>query len=201
MNRRPVVFLDRDGTLNVEAGYLRNLDDLVLIEGAAEAVKKLNQNGIAAVLVTNQSGAARGYYSEEHIRNLNARLLKLLSAQGAFLDGSYYCPHLADGEIATYRLNCLCRKPQPGMIDTAFAEHPDLDRALSFVVGDKATDVELARNCGARAVLVLTGYGRDVIKGSHQWQVKADFEAPSIVEAVDWILVQSAQKEEAPKRD
>lgn len=190
---RPVVFLDRDGTINVEAGYIRNLDELVLIKGAASAIKRLNQNGIAAVLVTNQSGAARGYYSEDHITKLNSKLCQLLLKDGAFLDAMYYCPHLPDAPVTDYKLHCSCRKPQPGLVERALKEHPDFDCINSFVVGDKATDIELARNCGAKSVLVLTGYGADVVKGAYQFKITADFEAPSIVEAVEWILTKTRQ--------
>src|ERR1700733_12168403 len=142
---RPVVFLDRDGTLNEEVGYIRVLEDLRLIEGAALAVKKLNQAHVAAVLVTNQTGAARGYYSEDHIQNLNNRLLRLLvEEQKATIDAVYYCPHLPEASVAAYAKSCACRKPEVGMVEQAYAEHPDFDRQQSFVVGDKATDVELA---------------------------------------------------------
>lgn len=190
MNKQPVVFLDRDGTLNVEVGYIRNVDDLVLIDGAAEAVRKLNQAGIAAILVTNQTGAARGYYAESHIHALNARLLRLLEENNAHLDHVYYCPHLEEGTVEPFNRACDCRKPAVGMVEQAYLEHPELDRSRSFVIGDKATDVELAQNCGARGILVTTGYGEAVLKGEYQHVVKPDYQAPSIVEAVDWILNQ-----------
>lgn len=190
MNKRPVVFLDRDGTLNVEVGYIRYVEDLVLIDGAAEAVRKLNQAGIAAILVTNQTGAARGYYAESHIHALHARLLKLLKAENAHLDQIYYCPHLEEGTVPPFNKVCDCRKPEIGMVEQAYAEHPELDKSQSFVIGDKATDVELARNCGAKGILVTTGYGTAVLKGEYQHIVEPDFQAPSIVEAVDWILQQ-----------
>src|SRR5262249_23910367 len=99
---RPVVFLDRDGTLNEEVGYIRDLSKLVLIDGAADAVRRLNESKVAAVLITNQSGAARGYYPEDHIRALNSRLLELLKRQDAWLDDMYYCPHLPDGTVVPY---------------------------------------------------------------------------------------------------
>jgi len=190
LNKRPVVFLDRDGTLNVEAGYIRDLENLRLIDGAAEAVKRLNRSGVAAVLVTNQSGAARAYYGEDHILALNERLLKLLEKEGAHLDSVYYCPHLPDGVVQKYTRDCPCRKPATGLVELAYEEHQDLDRQRAFVVGDKATDVELARNCGARGILVETGYGQQVIAGEYQWQVEPDYQAASIVDAVDWILRQ-----------
>lgn len=189
---QPVVFLDRDGTLNVEAGYIRNLDDLHLIDGAAQALRKVNDAGVAAILVTNQSGAARGYYPEQHILNLNSRLVRLLEQQGARLDDLYYCPHLEEGTVPELSVVCLCRKPAVGLVERAFSEHPQLDRSKAFMVGDKATDIELAQNCGIRGVLVTTGYGESVLKGEYQWQVKPDYQAPTIVEAIDWILAQLA---------
>ncbi len=187
-SQKPVVFLDRDGTLNVESGYIRDLNDLRLIDGAAEAVRKLNSSGVAAVLITNQSGAARGYYAEEHIRDLNAKLVRLLKEKDAFLDDVYYCPHLPDGTVEQYTQVCECRKPAAGLVELAYNEHPELDRSRSFVVGDKATDVELASNCGAKSILVETGYGKQVQAGEYQWKVTPDYQTDSIVEAVEWIL-------------
>jgi D-glycero-D-manno-heptose 1,7-bisphosphate phosphatase len=185
---KAVVFLDRDGTLNVEAGYIRNVSDLVLEAGAGKAIRRLNQAGVSAILVTNQSGPARNYYAESHIHDLHKRLKSLLEKEEAYLDDIYYCPHLPDGVVPEFTVACDCRKPGTGMVDKAFAEHPELNRKQAFVVGDKATDVELAHNCGAKAVLVSTGYGKAVLKGTYQWVVEPDFQAASIVEAVDWIL-------------
>jgi D-glycero-D-manno-heptose 1,7-bisphosphate phosphatase len=187
-NSKAVVFLDRDGTLNVEAGYLRNTSDLILIDGAASAVRKLNEAGVAAILVTNQSGPARDFYPEKHIHDLHERLKELLSKDKAHLDDIYYCPHLPDGSVPEFVKVCNCRKPQVGMVERAFSEHPELSRHKAFVVGDKATDVELARNCRAKAVLVKTGYGQSVLDGTYQWVVEPDYEAETIVQAIDWIL-------------
>lgn len=185
---RPVVFLDRDGTLNEEIGYIRDVSKLVLISGAAGAIRRLNETGVAAVLVTNQSGAARGYYDEDHIRKLNQRLVDLLRDANASLDAVYYCPHLPDGTVAPYACACNCRKPEPGLVSLALSEHPDFDQNRAYVVGDKATDVELAEKCGAKGVLVTTGYGKDVLSGAYQWPVKPDYTAGNICEAIDWIL-------------
>ncbi len=185
---RPVVFLDRDGTLNQEVGYIRDLSKLVLIEGAAAAVRRLNQSQIAAVLITNQSGAARGYYPEEHIRSLNSRLAELLKREDAWLDDVYYCPHLPGGTVDSLARDCECRKPASGLVEEAFRQHPELDRNRAYVVGDKSTDVELARNCKATAVLVQTGYGQRVIDREYQWAVEPDFIAPDLRAGVDWIL-------------
>ncbi len=133
MALRPVVFLDRDGTLNVEAGYIRDLANLNLIEGAGEAVRLMNEAGLACILTTNQTGAARGYYPESHILDLNNRLLKLLADAGARLDAVYYCPHLSaaeGGQVSPYNVSCHCRKPATGLVEQAYREHPDLDRQL-----------------------------------------------------------------------
>lgn len=199
-NKRPVVFLDRDGTLNKEAGYIRQLENLELIEGAADSMRRLNQSGVAAVLITNQSGAARGYYSEEHINDLNNRLVNLLRDQGAYLDGVYYCPHLPDGVVSEYRKVCNCRKPETGLCEQAFTEHSDLDRRRAYVVGDKATDVDLARNLDAKGLLVKTGYGQDVLDGKYQWKVVADAVADDISQAVEWILTDLKSRSSGPQQ-
>lgn len=185
---RPVVFLDRDGTLNEEIGYIHDVSMLNLISGAAESVKKLNQANVAAVLVSNQTGAARGFYGDDHINKLNDRLIDLLEQRGAKLDALYYCPHLETGKVPAFSIKCDCRKPQPGLVQRAFRELPDLDPARSYVVGDKASDVELARNCGAKGILVKTGYGQAVTDGRYQWKVEPDYLAHNISDAVNWIL-------------
>ena len=185
---RPVVFLDRDGTLNVERGYIRQLNELELIPGAADAIVRLNKAGIAAVLVTNQTGAARGFYPESHIQDLNQRLVNLLAQGGAKLDAVYYCPHLATSQLEGYAVECNCRKPKTGLIDIALAEHSDFDRKYGYVVGDKQTDVELAVNIGMKGILVESGYGSTEIANSHNWKVQPACIATSISTAVDWIL-------------
>jgi D-glycero-D-manno-heptose 1,7-bisphosphate phosphatase len=189
-SKRPVVFFDRDGTLNVEKGYLRKVDDLVLIDGAAAAVKRLNQASVKAILVSNQSGAARRYYPLSHIDALHDRLVKLLEKEGAHLDDLYYCPHLPEGQEPSLAIECDCRKPLTGLIERAFAEHPELDKNLSFVVGDKTNDLGLANNCGAQCILVKTGYGQGLIESGEHKGFKINFQANSVVDAVDWILKQ-----------
>lgn len=185
---RPVVFLDRDGTLNEEIGYIHDLSMLNLISGAAESVKKLNESNIAAILVSNQTGAARGFYPEDHIRKLNERLIGLLESKGARLDAIYYCPHLETGKVAELSIKCRCRKPEPGLVEKAFEEHSDLDRSRSYVIGDKASDVALADNCGAKGILVKTGYGQAVQDGRYQYKVEPAYTANTINDAIEWIL-------------
>jgi D-glycero-D-manno-heptose 1,7-bisphosphate phosphatase len=191
--KKPVAFLDRDGTLNVEKGYLRNLDDLILIPGAARSVKRLNEAGVVAVLITNQSGAARKYYPESHIWNLHERLQFLLAQEGAFLDAVYYCPHLPDGIEPTLTQVCDCRKPAAGLINRAYAEIPALDRNKSFMVGDKEADMGLALTAKVRSVIVKTGYGNETLKTLKSQNIQPDFVAADISEGVDWILQELAQ--------
>lgn len=191
LSPRPVVFLDRDGTINIEAGYLRRLEDLNLIEGAGEAIARLNQAGVVCVLTTNQSGAARGYYLEEHIKALHVRLTGLLAQCGAKLDYIYYCPHLSPAEGGTvqpYNIVCNCRKPQAGMLQRAFAEIEGLNAEKAFVVGDKDVDVAMAKNGKIKGILVETGYGKQTLDVLHEHQ--PDHIAASLVEATDWILAQ-----------
>lgn len=188
---KPAVFFDRDGTINVEAGYIREVSGLELMPGAGAAIRKLNEAGVPVVLATNQSGPARGYYPESHVHALHERLNSLLAAEGAHLDALYYCPHLPDGTVPEYSGACRCRKPEPGMLEDA-AEALGLDLARSYMVGDKATDVEVGHRVGAKSVLLRSGYGERVLAGAYQHPVEAECVAPTIVEAVDWILADLA---------
>ncbi len=148
----PVVFLDRDGTINEEVGYLSNPSDLRLIPGAASGIQALNQAGFKIIIVTNQSGLARGYFSLSTLEEIHRRLLDELALRGAYIDGIYFCPHHPEE-------GCNCRKPRTGLVERAIREL-GLDISRAYVVGDKKIDLLLAKNIGAKAVLVLTGYGQ-----------------------------------------
>jgi len=192
---RPAVFLDRDGTINEQMGYINHLDRFVLLPGVGLAISRLNRAGLPVVVISNQSGVARGYFPEELVRLVNRKMVELLSQEGAELDGIYYCPHHPRAEIEAYRRDCHCRKPKPGLLLQAAADlHLDLGR--SFVIGDRAEDLETARAVGAKAVLVLTGYGRGeleyVLPGR---SVQPDFIAESLAEAVDRLLTETAADE------
>lgn len=193
---KPAVFLDRDGTINVEAGYIHQVEDLHLMPGAGAAIRRLNQAGVPVVLATNQSGPARGYYPESHVHALHARLTALLAAEGAHLDALYYCPHLPDGTVPELSGPCRCRKPEPGMLEDAACDLA-IDLKRSYMVGDKATDVEVGHRAGAKAVLLRSGYGERVLAGEYQHPVTAECVAPTIVEAVDWILADLAASAQA----
>ncbi len=157
----PAVFLDRDGTLIEERNYLDRLDLIAPFPGVAGALARLRDAGFALVLVTNQAGVARGYFDERFVRAAHEHLAALFARDGIVLDGYYYCPHHPEGAVEAYRRTCRCRKPAPGMVEEA-ARDLDLDVARSFVIGDKWLDVELAKNTGARGILVRTGYGADM---------------------------------------
>jgi D-glycero-D-manno-heptose 1,7-bisphosphate phosphatase len=185
-DKRPAVFLDRDGTLNEDVGYLERLERLTLFPWTVDAVRLLNRAGFVAVVVTNQSGIARGMIEESFVGELHRHFDGILNAGGARIDAYYYCPHAPDASEAAYRQECDCRKPAPGMLRRAERDL-DVDLGRSFVVGDKWMDVALAQNAGARGILVRTGYGR-----SEERRPKPDVRATAVVEnlieAVSWIL-------------
>lgn len=188
---KPAVFLDRDGVLNVEAGYIRDLKDLRLIPGSAQAVRSLNDRGIFCCLVSNQSGPARNYYGVDHVEALHKKLCKLLKKEaGAYLDALYYCPYLSEsagGKNAEFTKWSTWRKPNTGMLVAAAWEH-DLDLRKSFMVGDKATDIDLAHNAGLKGILVQTGYGKKVIGGEYQHKTRPEYVAKNLQDGVAWIL-------------
>ena len=183
---RVAVFLDRDGTINEEMGYLNHIDRFVLIPGAVAAIRSINESGLKAVVVTNQSGVARGYFPKELIDQVHQKMRGLLEEGGAFLDGIYTCTHAppSKGESG----GCGCRKPKIGLMEQA-AQELNLDLEKSYVVGDRFKDVEMARNAGAKAILVLTGYGKGELEflGTSS-RVQADFVAKDLAEAVKWIF-------------
>jgi D-glycero-D-manno-heptose 1,7-bisphosphate phosphatase len=153
------VFLDRDGTINIEKKYLYQIAEFEFIPGAGEAIRLLNQAGILVVVVTNQSGVARGYYTEDDVENLHRHVDSVLERSGAHVDAWLYCPHHPAGR-GSYALPCSCRKPLPGMLQKA-AEIHDIDLDDSFMVGDKLADIEAGLAAGCRTILVRTGYGAD----------------------------------------
>jgi len=180
--------MDRDGTVSDEVGYLNHVSRLRVYPWSASAIRALNDAGLLAVLVTNQAGVARGYFPETMILDVHARLVEELAAQGATLDAIYYCPHHPTAGEPPYRADCECRKPRPGMLLQAAAEH-DIDLASSYVVGDKYSDVRLAHAVGASGVLVMTGYGRGEYEYEREtWPRAPEHVAESLEDAVAWIV-------------
>jgi D-glycero-D-manno-heptose 1,7-bisphosphate phosphatase len=183
---RPAIFLDRDGTLNVDVGYLHALDQLELFPWTVDALRLLKRAGFALVVVTNQSGIAQGLIEEGFVEAAHAELQRRLEAEGAGVDGYYYCPHHPMGSVARYRAECACRKPRPGMIEAAVRDL-DIDAARSWVIGDKWMDVDLGHAVGARGILVRTGWGRfqEARRGDGR---RADAVCDNLMHAVSVIL-------------
>lgn len=179
------VFLDRDGTIIVEKNFIGNPDDVELIDGSAQAIKLLSDEGFAVVCISNQSGVARGFFDESAVSAVNKRMLELLDKNGAYLDAIYYCPHFSqNGEqhINEYLIDCDCRKPKTGMVEKAIEE---LGIIPAYVIGDRETDIELARKINVPAILVLTGYGTQQPKDVLDF---VDFIAQNLLDAANWIL-------------
>lgn len=182
------VFLDRDGCVNVEANYIRDIAQFQLYPDSVESIKRLNNAGYAVIVITNQAGVARGYMTEELVRDVNALMLKQVTEGGGRIDRVEYCPHHPEGVVKKYTMDCECRKPRPGMAHRA-GRALGLDFSKSFVVGDKISDIELGPATGMKAILVRTGFGeRDLGKISRGEAVPPDFTASGIKEAVDLIL-------------
>ncbi len=186
--KRRALFLDRDGTVAEEVGYINHLSRFRLYPWSAEAIRRINAAGLAAVVVTNQAGVARGYFPEELIRQVNEKMTEELAAAGARLDGVYYCPHHPEVGEPPYRQRCRCRKPLPGMLETA-ARDLQLTLEGSVVIGDRYLEVEMAHRLGLRAALVLTGYGRGVFEFSRaRWPRPPEWIGENLLEAVEKIL-------------
>ena len=154
------VFLDRDGTIIEEVGYLSRLSDIRFLDGAAEGIRLFNKAQFKVIVVTNQSGVARGFFSEDFVHKVHQKISDYLNQKGAYIDAWYYCPHHIEGKLAKYSFDCPCRKPSTGMIEKACKEF-NIDLKGSFVVGDSEKDIKLALNVGAKPVLVTTGYGKE----------------------------------------
>lgn len=185
---KPAVFLDRDGTINEQMGYINHESRFHLLPGVGEAIRKLNEADIPVVVVTNQSGLARGYFPENLLDYVHEYMRKELARQGAHVDSIYICPHHPEAKEERFRKNCSCRKPGKGLFIQA-AEDLDLDLSSSYVVGDRWSDLESAANCGAAGILVLTGYGRGELKYIGEMRsIQPAKVAEDLISAVDWIL-------------
>jgi len=188
------VFLDRDGTINEEVGYVNHLERFTLLPRVGQAILLLNQFEIKTVVITNQSGVARGYFPESLIHLVHQKMQDLLRMEGARLDGIYYCPHHPEVGDPPYRQKCRCRKPETGLVEEAVREL-DLDCSQSYMIGDRGVDVEFGHRIGAKGILVLTGYGKGEWEYYRDhWKVKPDYVAPDLYEAVQWVLKQEGEK-------
>jgi D-glycero-D-manno-heptose 1,7-bisphosphate phosphatase len=188
---RRAVFLDRDGTIGEELGYVNHIDRFQMFTYAAEAIRQLNQAEIPVIVVTNQSGIARNIFPESLVHEVHKKMVAELAAGGAWIDAIYFCPHKSEDA-------CECRKPNPGLLEQAAREHA-LDLASSWIVGDRYADLEMGHAAGARGILVMTGYGR----GEHElhrtaWPRPPDALAENLKDAVRLILKNGGS---APRRN
>jgi D-glycero-D-manno-heptose 1,7-bisphosphate phosphatase len=184
----PAVFLDRDGVVNEEMGFLNHIDRFRLIPGAVEGIRKLKEAGFLCVIVTNQPGVALGIFPESLVVQVHERMTSLLDEAGVRLDGIYYCPHHEAAVLASYRCQCPNRKPSTGMIEMA-AEDLEIDLSRSYIVGDRGVDIETAGRAGLNSVLVETGYGKgEWLYRSHTWTYYPSRVAKNLKEAATWIV-------------
>ena len=177
------VFLDRDGTINEEVGYLDRLEKLRIFPAAFDAVRMINESGMKVVVVTNQSGVARGFFDEAFVKKLHEHIDTTFRSKGARIDRFYYCPHHPTEGIGRYVVSCSCRKPAPGMFVQA-SEDLAIDLPASYMVGDTARDIEGANRAGVTGILVKTGYGKEVALS----EIRAAYIAEDILHAARWIL-------------
>lgn len=186
--KQRAIFLDRDGTVSYEVGYVNHPSRYDIMPGTVEAIRKINQSEFLAIVVTNQAGVARGYFQEGLILEIHEKLRKLLSDKGAFLDAIYYCPHHPEVGDPAYRKECDCRKPKPGLLQKA-QQDLQIDLTRSYIIGDSIKDVEAGHRVGMPGILVLTGYGRGEQEyHSSKWSVRPIHIADDLKAAVDWIL-------------
>ena len=183
---RKAIFLDRDGVVNVEVDYLHRPEDVILIPGLTEALRKIHEAGYLAIVISNQAGVAKGMFGMDAVLSVEKRICELLKEQAADLpDAFYYCPHHRAGVVPEYSFDCNCRKPKPGMFLRAVADW-QIDPAQSYMIGDRMTDLQAGKNAGcAESILVLTGYGKNCEEQarSEGWPVKG-----AILDAVEYIL-------------
>jgi len=180
------VFLDRDGTVNEEIDFLTSPRDLHLIPRSAEAIRMANDLGLRVVIVTNQSGVARGLLTEKELQDVHEALIAQLAQKDATVDRIYYCPHHPTEGPDMYRMECECRKPGTGMIRRAVDEF-GIDPSRSYVIGDRTVDIGMARNAGAHAILVLTGYGMEERKLCERDGIHLDYVADDLFDAMGFV--------------
>ena len=180
------IFLDRDGTINEEVDFLSSPENLHLLPRSAEAIHEFNALGFKVFIVTNQSGIARGRFTEKQLHDIHEALLSRLAEHNAHIDAIYYCPHHPDGSEPQFRTDCDCRKPQPGMILKAVREF-SIDLPRSFVVGDRLIDIQMGNAVGVPAILVLTGYGKKELSLCQHHNAKIAYIAADLFEAAQFI--------------
>ena len=190
-----IIFLDRDGTINEEVEYLYKTSDLVIIPGVPAALKRLKENGFRLVVVTNQAGIARGYYSERDVIQLHSYMNNILLKDKAGIDHFFYCPHHPDQGVGIYKKKCRCRKPDIGMFEMT-EDLFQVDKSHSYMIGDKLLDTEAGHKYGIEAILVGTGYGKELYAQLAEKEKEKAFDAyaKDMEAAVEWILKREGEK-------
>ena len=186
--KRPAVFIDRDGTVNEQMGYINHISRFVMLPGAIEAIRLLNRHQYLAIIVSNQSGVARGYYPIGLVDEVHAHMRALMEKEGAFVDGIFFCPHYEKGSVPEYSIECDCRKPRTGLIEKA-GKAFEIDMDNSYVIGDRYSDIELALRSDMKGILVTTGYGQgDIDYVFPRLSFKPAHIARDLLHAVRWII-------------
>ncbi|MBU4485510.1 MAG: HAD family hydrolase [Candidatus Delongbacteria bacterium] len=158
--KNKAVFLDRDGTVNIDKDYLYKIDDFQFESGVTDTLKYLFDRGYKLIIISNQSGIARGYFSVDDVEILHKHIKKAALESGFEIAEIYYCPHFADGNVKKFAIECKCRKPGTELIERAINEH-NIDRSQSYMIGDKESDIIAGKNAGLKTILVGTGYGKE----------------------------------------
>jgi len=187
MMKKKAVFLDRDGTINKDVGYPDSFSVIEIYPYSFEAIKKINEIGLLAVITTNQSGVGRGLIVEKNLHDIHRKLRDSFAERNAHFDGIYYCPHYLLSSTPQYRKDCHCRKPKPGMALQAAADLK-IDMKNSYMVGDKVEDILFGLNIQAKSILVLTGYGKESLPKLKKRGIKPAYVAQNLLAAVSWIV-------------
>jgi len=185
---RPAVFIDRDGTINEQRGYINHISRFALLPGVGKAISLLNMNDHIVVVTSNQSGVARGYLPIQLVKDIHDVMVLELKKYNAYVDRIYFCPHHPDGIVPEYSRECSCRKPNIGLIKQA-QDELDIDMETSYVIGDRLVDIEFAHNANLPGILVLTGYGKGEVQYSMPHKsITPAYVAENLLRAVQWIL-------------
>jgi D-glycero-D-manno-heptose 1,7-bisphosphate phosphatase len=186
--KKPAVFIDRDGTINEQMGYVNHVSRFRILPRVPQAIRMLNRHGFLVFVVSNQSGVARGYYPLELVKTLHQILVTRIRGKKGVIDGIFFCPHHPAGSVPEYSCDCDCRKPKTGLIEQACRSF-EIDLQRSFVIGDMCTDIELAHRAGLTGILVKTGYGLGEIEYTlPQKSAKPAHIAEDLLDGVRWIL-------------
>lgn len=185
--KRRAVFLDRDGTINEEVGYVNHFSRFRFIKGVFKGLKLINRLGLLTIVITNQGGVARGFFDEKFLKRLHTRMLNSIKKAGAKIDKIYYCPHNPNGSVKKYAIRCNCRKPATGLVEKAVKDF-NISLENSYYIGDQKRDIEFGKRLGLITILVKTGYGKgEIYFKKFNRRFKPDYIAEDLLDAAQWI--------------